>query len=81
MWITKHRACQKSDALHFQRRAWFSSLDRYREYWRGHCYEPDDVYVDYFDDGCYLFTTTDILAVLELQSVSRPDLVRATGSR
>jgi hypothetical protein len=34
---------------------WFSFLDPYPEYWRDNWYETDDVYVDYYDGGYYLF--------------------------
>ncbi len=34
---------------------WFSLLDPYPEYWGEDWYETDDVYVDYYIDGYYLF--------------------------
>lgn len=34
---------------------WFSFMDPYPEYWGTSWYENDDVYVDYVNDGYYLF--------------------------
>jgi hypothetical protein len=34
---------------------WFSLVDPWPEYWSNNWYENDDVYVDYFDDGYYLY--------------------------
>ncbi|MGZ4900224.1 MAG: hypothetical protein ACXV8X_11260, partial [Candidatus Angelobacter sp.] len=34
---------------------WFTFLDPYPEFWGNNWYETDDVYVDYFDDGYYLY--------------------------
>ena len=34
---------------------WFSSVDPWPEYWRDDWYDTDDVYVDYVDNGYYLF--------------------------
>lgn len=34
---------------------WFSSVDPYPEYWGPNWYQNDDVYVDYVNDGYYLF--------------------------
>ena len=34
---------------------WFIFLDPYPEYWGNNWYETDDVYVDYYDGGYYLF--------------------------
>ena len=34
---------------------WFSFVDPYPEYWGNTWYETDDVYVDYVDDGYYLY--------------------------
>jgi hypothetical protein len=34
---------------------WFSSVDPWPEYWADNWYDTDDVYVDYVDNGYYLF--------------------------
>jgi hypothetical protein len=34
---------------------WFSLVDPWPEYWSNNWYENDDVYVDYFHDGYYLY--------------------------
>lgn len=34
---------------------WFSSVDPYPEYWGNNWYQNDDVYVDYRDEGYYLY--------------------------
>jgi hypothetical protein len=34
---------------------WFSLLDPWPEYWSSDWYDNDDVYVDYYGDGYYLF--------------------------
>jgi hypothetical protein len=34
---------------------WFRLVDPWPEYWSNNWYENDDVYVDYFDDGYYLY--------------------------
>lgn len=34
---------------------WFSSIDPWPEYWGDNWYDTDDVYVDYVDNGYYLF--------------------------
>jgi hypothetical protein len=34
---------------------WFTMMDPYPESWGGNWYERDDVYVDYYNDGYYLF--------------------------
>lgn len=34
---------------------WFSSVDPWPEYWANDWYDTDDVYVDYVDNGYYLF--------------------------
>jgi len=34
---------------------WFSSVDPWPEYWGDDWYETDDVYVEYLDNGYYLF--------------------------
>ena len=34
---------------------WFSVLDPIPEYWASNWYENDDVYVDYYDNGYYLY--------------------------
>jgi hypothetical protein len=34
---------------------WFSSVDPWPEYWGDDWYDTDDVYVDYVDNGYYLF--------------------------
>ena len=34
---------------------WFSSVDPWPEYWTNDWYDTDDVYVDYVDNGYYLF--------------------------
>jgi hypothetical protein len=34
---------------------WFELVDPYPEYWGDDWYYDDDVYVDYVDDGYYLF--------------------------
>jgi hypothetical protein len=34
---------------------WFSLLDPWPEYWSSDWYNSDDVYVDYYGDGYYLF--------------------------
>jgi len=34
---------------------WFSSVDPWPEYWGDNWYDTDDVYVDYVDNGYYLF--------------------------
>ena len=34
---------------------WFSSVDPWPEYWGNDWYDTDDVYVDYVDNGYYLF--------------------------
>jgi hypothetical protein len=34
---------------------WFSSIDPWPEYWGDDWYDTDDVYVDYLDNGYYLF--------------------------
>ncbi len=34
---------------------WFSLIDPWPEYWSDNWYENDDVYVDYFHDGYYLY--------------------------
>ena len=34
---------------------WFSFMDPYPQYWGSRWYQTDDVYVDYRDDGYYLF--------------------------
>lgn len=34
---------------------WFSLVDPWPEYWSDDWYDNDDVYIDYFDDGYYLY--------------------------
>jgi hypothetical protein len=34
---------------------WFSLIDPWPEYWSNNWYENDDVYIDYSDDGYYLY--------------------------
>jgi hypothetical protein len=34
---------------------WFGLLDPWPEYWSNDWYDSDDVYVDYYDDGYYLY--------------------------
>jgi hypothetical protein len=34
---------------------WLSFVDPYPEYWADNWYETDDVYVDYYNDGYYLY--------------------------
>lgn len=34
---------------------WFSLVDPWPEYWSDNWYENDDVYIDYYDDGYYLY--------------------------
>lgn len=34
---------------------WFSLVDPWPEYWSDNWYENDDVYVDYSDDGYYMY--------------------------
>ncbi len=34
---------------------WFSPVDPYPEYWGDNWYETDEVYVDYVDNGYYMF--------------------------
>jgi hypothetical protein len=34
---------------------WFSPVDPYPEYWGDNWYQTDDVYVDYVDNGYYLY--------------------------
>jgi hypothetical protein len=34
---------------------WFSILDPWPEYWRSNWYDDDDVYIDYYGDGYYLY--------------------------
>ncbi len=34
---------------------WFSAVDPYPEYWGADWYKTDDVYVDYVDNGYYLY--------------------------
>ena len=34
---------------------WFSLLDPWPEYWSDDWYDNDDVYIDYYNDGYYLF--------------------------
>jgi flagellar motor protein MotB len=43
-------------APRFQYRGyWFTAVDPYPEYWGDNWYQNDDVYVDYVDDGYYLY--------------------------
>jgi hypothetical protein len=34
---------------------WFSLVDPWPEYWSNNWHENDEVYIDYFDDGYYLY--------------------------
>jgi hypothetical protein len=34
---------------------WFGLIDPWPEYWSSDWYDSDDVYVDYYGDGYYLF--------------------------
>ncbi len=34
---------------------WFSMVDPWPEYWSRSWYETDDVYVDYVNDGYYMY--------------------------
>lgn len=34
---------------------WFSLVDPWPEYWSDNWYQTDDVYIDYYDDGYYLY--------------------------
>jgi hypothetical protein len=34
---------------------WFSMVDPWPEYWAHNWYETDDVYVDYVNDGYYMY--------------------------
>jgi len=34
---------------------WFSLVDPWPEYWSDNWYDNDDVYIDYFGDGYYLY--------------------------
>jgi hypothetical protein len=34
---------------------WFGLVDPWPEYWSSDWYDNDDVYVDYYDDGYYLY--------------------------
>jgi hypothetical protein len=34
---------------------WFSVVDPWPEYWSGNWYDSDDVYIDYFGDGYYMY--------------------------
>ena len=34
---------------------WFSLMDPWPEYWSDDWWETDDVYIDYYDDGYYLY--------------------------
>jgi hypothetical protein len=34
---------------------WFSLVDPWPEYWSNNWYENDEMYIDYFDDGYYLY--------------------------
>ena len=34
---------------------WFGLIDPWPEYWSNDWYDSDDVYVDYYDDGYYLY--------------------------
>jgi hypothetical protein len=34
---------------------WFSLIDPWPEYWSSDWYDSDDVYVDYYGDGYYLY--------------------------
>jgi hypothetical protein len=34
---------------------WFGLIDPWPEYWSSDWYDNDDVYVDYSDDGYYLY--------------------------
>lgn len=36
---------------------WFSLMDPWPEYWSSDWYESDDVYVDHYDDGYYLYNS------------------------
>ena len=38
---------------------WFSLVDPWPEYWSRTWYETDDVYVDYVNDGYYLYNRRD----------------------
>jgi len=45
-----------ADQLRFQFGGlWFSLVDPWPEHWADNWYETDDVYIDYDDDGYYLF--------------------------
>ena len=34
---------------------WFSVIDPYPEYWGADWFRSDDMYVDYYEDGYYLY--------------------------
>ena len=34
---------------------WFGFVDPWPEYWSANWYDDDDVYVDYYGDGYYLY--------------------------
>jgi hypothetical protein len=34
---------------------WFSLVDPWPEYWSDNWYQTDDVYIDYYNDGYYLY--------------------------
>jgi hypothetical protein len=34
---------------------WFSLMDPWPEYWSDNWYENDDLYIDYYNDGYYLY--------------------------
>ena len=34
---------------------WFGLVDPWPEYWSNDWYDSDDVYVDYYEDGYYLY--------------------------
>jgi hypothetical protein len=34
---------------------WFMMVDPWPEYWSNNWYASDDLYVDYYDDGYYLY--------------------------
>jgi hypothetical protein len=39
------------------RGCWFSLVDPWPEYWSASWYETDDVYVEYVNDGYYMYNT------------------------
>ncbi|HXN50994.1 MAG TPA: hypothetical protein VN943_03580 [Candidatus Acidoferrum sp.] len=48
MYVSGHRRFQYGGY-------WFGLVDPWPEYWSSDWYDSDDVYVDYYGDGYYLY--------------------------